>query len=186
MNDSLPPKLLCAEFIRLYLAAEKDLFRYVCALLPRPQDARDVVQETAVALWEDFDRYDRTRPFVPWALGFALNMVRKHAEREGRKLLLLKDEILLEKITAEQQSQRPSLEARQLRLEHCLKKLSTTQANLVRGYYWDGLGVEALAAQTRSTVAAVYKRLQRIRALLLNCVQQLERYENQFGDRVIT
>jgi DNA-directed RNA polymerase specialized sigma24 family protein len=65
------------QFLRLFLEAERDIHRYICAILPNPQDARDVLQETALALWEEFDQYDVTRPFVPWAVRFALNKARQ-------------------------------------------------------------------------------------------------------------
>jgi RNA polymerase sigma-70 factor (ECF subfamily) len=170
------------DFLRLFLESERDLYRYVCALLPRPQDARDVVQETALALWENFDRYDAARPFLPWALRFALNKARQHAAREGRRSLLLDDEVLLEKIAAEQELQRPEFEARWQRLRDCLEKLPGEQSGLVRGYYWDRLSTEQLAERARSSVEAVYKRLQRIRVLLLDCVQRLERKDKPLGD----
>ena len=170
------------DFLRLFLESERDMYRYVCALLPRPQDARDVVQETALALWENFDHYDASRPFLPWALRFALNKARQHSAREGRRALLLDDEALLEKIAAEQELQRPEFEARRLRLRHCLEKLPGEHSVLVRGYYWDRLSTEHLAEQAHSSVEAVYKRLQRIRVLLLDCVQRLERQGDLLGD----
>jgi DNA-directed RNA polymerase specialized sigma24 family protein len=74
------------DFLRLFLESERDLYRYVCALLPRPQDARDVVQETALALWENFERYDAARPFLPWALRFALNKARRSRSCSGPSL----------------------------------------------------------------------------------------------------
>jgi len=170
------------DFLRLFLESERDLYRYVCALLPRPQDARDVVQETALALWENFERYDAARPFLPWALRFALNKARQHAAREGRRSLLLDDEVLLEKIAAEQELQRPEFEARRQRLRDCLEKLPGEHSGLVRGYYWDRLSTEQLAERARSSVEAVYKRLQRIRILLLDCVQRLVRKDKPLGD----
>jgi len=181
MFDSVSGMKNHEEFLRLFLAAERDVYRYVCALLPRPQDAGDVVQETALALWENFDAYDVSRPFLPWALRFALNKARQHAAREGRRTLLLDDEVLLEKIAAEQVAQKVEFDARQQRLKHCLEKLPPEHTEMVRGYYWDRLSVEHLASRTRSSVEAVYKRLQRIRGLLLDCVQRLERKEQQLG-----
>ena len=61
------------DFIRLFLEAEKDLLRYVMVLIPNVADARDVVQEAAVALWDKIDLYDPDKPFAPWACRFALN-----------------------------------------------------------------------------------------------------------------
>ena len=181
MFDAASSKNAHDEFLRLFLAAERDVYRYVCALLPRPQDAGDVVQETALALWESFGQYDASRPFLPWALRFALNKARQHAAREGRRSLLLEDESLLEKIAAEQVAQRPVFEARLQRLKHCLDMLPAEHTDTVRGYYWDRLSVEQLAARARSSAEAVYKRLQRIRGMLLDCVQRLERKEHQLG-----
>ena len=56
MPDSSPSSEHDAqrEFLRLFLSAEVDLYRYVCALIPAPSEARDVVQDTALALWENF------------------------------------------------------------------------------------------------------------------------------------
>ncbi len=48
-------------------------FRYVAALVPNVADAEDIVQQTALALWEKFDAYDPSQPFTPWAWRFALN-----------------------------------------------------------------------------------------------------------------
>ena len=135
-----------------------------------------------LALWENFERYDAARPFLPWALRFALNKARQHAAREGRRSLLLDDEVLLEKIAVEQELQRPEFEARRQRLRDCLEKLPGEHSGLVRGYYWDRLSTEQLAERARSSVEAVYKRLQRIRILLLDCVQRLERKDKPLGD----
>jgi len=41
-----------SEFLARFLEIETSLYRYVCAVAPIPQDARDIVQETAIALWE--------------------------------------------------------------------------------------------------------------------------------------
>ena len=177
MPDSSPSSEHDAqrEFLRLFLSAEVDLYRYVCALIPAPSEARDVVQETALALWENFTSYDRARPFLPWALCFALNKARQHAARAGRFPQLMEDESLLASIVEEQAAQRPQFEARRARLVQCLAKLQPDHAALVRDYYWERAGVEALAARARSSVEALYKRLQRLRSILLECIQRLER-----------
>lgn len=170
----IPLQELHAEFLRLFLAAQTDIYRYVCALMPRPQDASDVVQETALALWENFDRYDRARPFVPWALRFALNKARQHAEKTGRLPRLLQDEALLAQLTEEQEAQRPQFEARHDRLRNCLQKLPAGHATFVEEYYWKRRPMEELAALANVSLDAAYKRLQRIRTDLLACIDRPE------------
>ena len=62
--------------MRLLLKSERELLRYVMVLVPNVNDARDVLQETAIALLRTIDKYDPDRPFVPWACRFALNEAR--------------------------------------------------------------------------------------------------------------
>ena len=57
--------------VRLLSLHQGDLFRYVFALLPHEEDARDVLQETSVALCRKFADYDPDRPFLAWAFRFA-------------------------------------------------------------------------------------------------------------------
>ena len=59
------------QFMMQFARHEHDLFRYVLTLLPNWNDAQDVMQETAAALWQKFDQYDPGRPFLPWACQFA-------------------------------------------------------------------------------------------------------------------
>ena len=60
------------RFLSLFLRSEREIFRYVAALVPNLTDAEDIVQQTAIALWEKFDAYDPSQPFTPWACRFAL------------------------------------------------------------------------------------------------------------------
>ncbi|MBC7911970.1 MAG: hypothetical protein H7Y30_15790, partial [Pyrinomonadaceae bacterium] len=40
------------RFLSLFLRSEREIFRYVAALVPNVADAEDIVQQTALALWE--------------------------------------------------------------------------------------------------------------------------------------
>src|SRR5436189_6463885 len=83
-----------ARFMRLFLASEKEIFRYVAVLVPRVADAQDVVQQTAVALWKKFDQYDPSQPFTPWACRFALLEARQFLRRDHRWGAFLDDDLV--------------------------------------------------------------------------------------------
>src|SRR5213595_669383 len=72
------------RFLSLFLRSEREIFRYVAALVPNVADAEDIVQQTTLALWEKFDRYDPSQPFTPWACRFALNKTKQWLERRQR------------------------------------------------------------------------------------------------------
>jgi RNA polymerase sigma-70 factor (ECF subfamily) len=168
MQAGLPHNDPTAEqqrFLSLFLCSEKEVFRYVAALVPNIADAEDIVQQTTLALWERFDAYDPAQPFTPWACRFALNKARQRIERRQRWQALTEGG-LAEEVEQRREELRPELEFRLRHLEHCLRKLPEEQRLLVEGYYYRRTGVEKLADDSRRTVAATYKALQRIPSFL--------------------
>lgn len=159
------------RFLSLFLRSEREIFRYVAALVPNVADAEDIVQQTALALWEKFDAYDPRQPFTPWACRFALNKARQWIERRQRWQTLL-DQGLAEELARRRQELQPELERRLGRLETCMDKLPAEQRTLLRGYYYERTDVETLAARGGRTVAATYKLLQRIRQTLRLCIER--------------
>ncbi|MEM7559704.1 MAG: sigma-70 family RNA polymerase sigma factor [Planctomycetota bacterium] len=72
------------EFLRLLLSSERQILRYIMAIIPRVADAQEIFQETAVALWKEIDKYDPSAPFTPWACRFAANKAKEHLRKQGR------------------------------------------------------------------------------------------------------
>lgn len=159
------------HFMRMFLQAERDLLRHVLVVIPNLEDARDVLQETAVALWQSIDKYDPARPFLPWARGVAMNKARMLIRGRVRRQRLLHDgtvAMLVERrleIDAE-------FVTRQEFLRECVASLPVEHRDLLRGYYFDDLGIDALAARAQRSKEAVYKAIQRIRVALQQCVER--------------
>jgi RNA polymerase sigma-70 factor (ECF subfamily) len=164
------------RFLSLFLRSERELFRYVAALVPNVVDAEDIVQQTALALWEKFDAYDPAQPFTPWACRFALNKARQWIERRQRWQTLLAGG-LAEELTRRREELRPEMERRLAHLEGCLDKLPGEQRALVEGYYYRRAGIEALAGESKRTVETTYKMLQRVRHALQRCVENAAQQE---------
>ncbi|MCB9911413.1 MAG: sigma-70 family RNA polymerase sigma factor [Verrucomicrobiales bacterium] len=158
------------RFLSLFLRSEREVFRYVAALVPNVTDAEDIVQQTALALWERFDAYDPSQPFTPWACRFALNKARQWTDRHRRWQALL-DRGLAEDLAQRRQELQPEFERRLRRLEGCVGKLAPAQRTLVEAYYYERADIDSLANRTGRTVAATYKALQRIRRALQRCVE---------------
>src|SRR5688572_1822351 len=158
------------RFLSLFLRSEREVFRYVAALVPNVLDAEDIVQQTALALWEKFDSYDPSQPFTPWACRFALNKARQWMERRQRWQALLQGG-LAEELLQRREELRPEIEARLKHLEGCIGKLPEDHRSIVEGYYYQRTGIEELAERSGRTVEATYKALQRIRTALQICVE---------------
>src|SRR5215831_19447729 len=156
------------RFLSLFLRSEREIFRYVAVLVPNVTEAEDIVQQTAMALWEKFDAYDPAQPFTPWACRFALNKARQWIERRQRWQALL-ERGLAEELAERRQELQPEFEQRLKHLEGCLRKLPEEQRSLVDGYYYERVGIESLAKRSGRSEAATYKMLQRIRQALQVC-----------------
>src|SRR5512136_2647480 len=158
------------RFLSLFLRSEREVFRYVAALVPNVTDAEDIVQQTAMALWEKFDDYDPAQPFTPWACRFALNKAHQWIERRQRWQALLECG-LAEELAQRRQELQPEFELRLKHLEGCLGKLPEGQRSIVEGYYYERASIETLAQRSGRSEAATYKMLQRIRHVLQVCVE---------------
>ncbi len=164
------------EFLRVFLANEREILRYVVALVPNLADAQEIVQETAVVLWEKFGEYDSARPFAPWACRFALNIARQWMARRRRWLAFLEGG-LAEELALRREQLRPEFDARLAHLGQCLQKLPEDQRQLVDGYYFRQHKVDELAERAQRTTEGVYKSLQRIRRQLRQCIERSLREE---------
>ena len=159
------------RFLSLFLRSEREIYRYVAALVPNATDAEDIVQQTALALWEKFDSYDPNLPFTPWACRFALNKTKQWMERRQRWSALLAGG-LADELALRREQMRPELERRLSHLESCVAQLPDEHRSIVEGYYYRRETVEQLAIGSGRTVESIYKILQRVRAALQGCVER--------------
>jgi RNA polymerase sigma-70 factor, ECF subfamily len=164
------------RFLSLFLRSEREVFRYVAALVPNVADAEDIVQQTALSLWEKFDAYDPSQPFTPWACRFALNKAKQWIERKQRWQTLLANG-LAEELVSRREELLPELERRLAHLEGCVRKLPEEQRAVIEGYYYRREGIDELAVRSSRSVEATYKVLQRVRRALQTCVEQAAQQE---------
>lgn len=158
------------RFMRLFLAHEQEILRSVLVFVPKRHDARDIVQETAVALWQHFAEYDAARPFVNWACGFARMEVRMFLRRAQRRAALTEKAAAALEVTAQIELLRQ--DERERHLAECRDQLPPGHRRVLDGYYLDERSVEDLARSDGRSAEAVYKLLQRIRRALLECIER--------------
>lgn len=144
--------------------------RYVMVLVPNSADARDVVQETAVALWEKIEHYDRSKPFVPWACRFALNEARMFLRKQGRRNRLAEE--VIELLQEQRIASAERLDARRVYLQDCLRELPERTAKIMRTHYFDERSTKDLSERFGKSLESIYKTLQRTREALRTCIER--------------
>jgi RNA polymerase sigma-70 factor (ECF subfamily) len=157
--------------VRLLSRHQEELFRYIFALILHEEDARDVLQETSVALCRKFADYDPAKPFLAWAYRFAYLEVLKQRERNQRGARLLSP-ALIECLARERAAHEPVLQARLQALEACLQELPESDRELIRQRYAGKARAEELVQRLGTSRRTLFRRLDCIRRLLFACISK--------------
>lgn len=170
LPPSPDPSSPSGRFVELMLRHQHDLTRFLRALGVSGADVEETLQQTLTSLWEKWAEFDPERDFLPWAFKFAHLEALKLRHRQQRDHRIFSDELVaLLAAEAEREDQlfQPRLEA----LRHCLRQLKAFDYDLMHAKYAHGLTAQQLARQTRLTVKAIYRRIDRIRNDLAICIR---------------
>jgi RNA polymerase sigma-70 factor (ECF subfamily) len=158
-------------FVRLLGQNQRRIFLYVMGLVPNWNDAEEIIQETNLVLWREFDQFQLGTNFAAWACKVAFHQVLAWRKRKQRDRLEFSP-AFLEAVAAEAITAADALEERSRALAGCVGKLPDAQRDLLRLRYTEGLSVDAIARQVDRSVEAVYRALSRIRHAVHQCVTQ--------------
>ena len=165
-----------SQFVKLWTRHQAEVERYVFMMVPRAADAAEVLQEVSVQLWEKWDKYDTSRPFVPWAIRFAYLEVLKWRQRQAREKLIFSDS-LLQQHNATLDEEAPLTEARSRALDTCLTKLTEREKKWVHLRYGRHGAVKEEAERRGISLHKVYYAIEKIRGQLLDCIERTLRRE---------
>lgn len=159
------------RFHELFVRHQGQLYAYIATLLPNRHYAEEVFSEVSLVLWKKFDIFDSTREFLPWARAVAYNEVRNFRRRKHHQMVLMSDE-LTSLLAETREKQDEWLESRNEALKQCMLGLVPDERELIERYYGGRSSAKALAKVLRTTPAAVYMRMYRIRQFLHECIDQ--------------
>lgn len=167
----MPPEARVDEYVRLLSQHQRRLAMYICTLVPTWNDAEEIIQETSLVLWREFDRFEPGTNFLAWACRIAFHQVLAWRKKRTRDRLEFSPEFL-ERVAEEAIQSQDWLEERREALSACLERLPDAQRELLRLRYSEDCTVETLADRLQRTSTALYRALSRIRQTLTECVQR--------------
>jgi RNA polymerase sigma-70 factor, ECF subfamily len=167
------------QFVRLLGRYQQRVYSFILTLVPHWADADEVLQETNIVLWRKFSEFELDTDFVRWANQVAYFEVLKFRRRRQKDQLYFSD-AFIEEVAAEVMEMSDTLEAQRDRLAACLKKLSERDRTLIHLRYDEGSSVKRVAEQLGRSADSVYKSLNRVRRMLVSCVQR-ERLAEERG-----
>lgn len=156
---------------RLWTLAQPVVSAFVVSVVRDFAARDDVLQETAIAVMESFDRYDSQRPFTAWAMGIAQNQVRLYLRRQHRDRLVFDDGLVAELCSTFSDTSTEQLRPLDF-LKDCLGELHGRARELCELRYGRDLKPAAIAETVGMTANTVAKALQRVRDQLRDCIER--------------
>lgn len=176
MGDKQPEQEMTKErleqFTLLFSEHQRQLHIYIMGLVFSPPDAYDILQDTNLALWENFDNFEIGTNFLAWARKIAFHRVLRYRDSKARRTTAI-DPHLLESL-ATKSSEQPFeiIEARQEALEGCLEKLRHQDRVLIEKRYKSTTSVKGMAEELGRSENGISQSLRRIRRILKECINQ--------------
>jgi len=159
------------DFVVRLTGCQSALFAYIFSLLPDPEAARDVLQETVLVLWRKADEASQAESFYAWAREVARLKVLSYLRDQKRDRHLF-DAAYVESLA--DRSMAPSGNESDLAayLDECLQMRTQQERDLLRERYALGGSVNEMAKQRGLSPNKLSVTLCRLRHKLWDCVQR--------------
>lgn len=149
------------HFLALYEPNHDKLLRYCESILKDPVDAKDLVSETVLVAYEQFEKLQKKDSFKYFLFGIARNLIRRQQRRKKFWGIF----------NTEQAEQLPAKQAHQLNedvllLYQALDKLPAAQKEALILFEIVGYNIKEIAEIQQSSLSSVKARLARGRKKL--------------------
>lgn len=148
---------------------QPQLHGFIAASIGNPTASLDILQNTNLSLWAKSQKYDSSKPFLPWALTFARYEVLAFCRDRGRDRHAFNSDVVEQMFhtAGELVNEIPD---RQLALRKCLELLSAEHRYLLTLKYTNKMPLVQISGLLETTVAGVKCKLSRVRRKLGDCV----------------
>ena len=159
-------------FFRLFMKNQKRIYTYILMLVPNNSDADDIMQETATALWQQFERFESGTNFAAWAVRVAHYRVLQFYKKQRNSCVKFAGE-LLETIVNQavgmlEKDDDQLVEA----IQECVELLGEKDKSIIRMRYEKDFSPKKIAEVLGRSIQGLYKSMARIHTILLECVRR--------------
>jgi RNA polymerase sigma-70 factor (ECF subfamily) len=174
--DGVTPTPDAQEAAFLEVLAHRSMLKgYLMVIVRDPHLAEDCLSDVTLVIARGWSKFDRTKPFAPWARGIARRVALANM-RKWKKPEVLLDEDMIESLGEELSGMgdEGELEENKQKLQNCLKKLPERSRELITLRYFKEASYEQIAEQTGRTLSALYMAFSRIHEGLGRCLKNVK------------
>jgi RNA polymerase sigma-70 factor, ECF subfamily len=158
-------------FVTLFVKNQRRIYGYILTVVPDCNEADDLFQQTSLVLWEKADGFRPEGDFVRWACGIAHNMIRNYRVKKRRDRHWFSNDMMA-RIAEVRAEKSQWLDHALAALGICMQDLPPFDRELLALCYEGGRSIRQVSEDLGRTENSVYQRLHRIRAGLLDCIEQ--------------
>jgi RNA polymerase sigma-70 factor (ECF subfamily) len=170
-EQSRGDELAYKSFVQLFARHEPALRSFVRPLVSTWDDMDEVIQQACVVLWLKFRDFEEGTDFLAWACTIARFEVLKLRRRQARDRHKFGDELIT--LLADEGAAESARRERERRaLDLCIERLPERQRELIQRCYSGVSTIKEVAESLGRSATGLYKALDRIRLLLLECIER--------------
>ncbi|MEM6260743.1 MAG: sigma-70 family RNA polymerase sigma factor [Planctomycetota bacterium] len=162
-----------SELTAHWMQAQSALQAYILSCVGKFADAEDILQQVALDVSASYEKYDSSRPFIPWAMQIAKRRIADFYRKNKTAACLFEEgdlELLADAHAKLSKQQPTSGEVADL-LEVCLDRLPERSRKLIDLRYRDGMKPLEISKTTGRSSGAVRVALNKIRNALARCIE---------------
>ena len=159
------------EFVSLITSHQRRIFAYIITLVPNRSDAEDIMQETSALMWEKKNDFRPGSDFVAWGARIAYYKILDYRKKVNKNRRMVIKEGQFKRIEERAIENSKHVDDMINKLDECMKKLSTSDRQLISMKYSAEMNVKEISSRIKKTVRSVYLAISRIQGLLLRCIE---------------
>ena len=158
-------------FFQHLMASQNRIHAFLFMMVHNENDAEDLLQETAAAMWQHFDEFHRDNSFIAWGLTIARNKAINFIKRNTKIKNHLNNEIY-QQIAGVEMKDKGDHAERTEALRDCLKKMKKTDQELLLMRYENNIPIKKIAELFGRSQNGIYQTMARLHSLLYGCIQK--------------
>lgn len=160
-----------AAFVKVFARHEPAIRSFVRPLVFTWDDLDEVIQQTCLVLMRKYSEFEPGTDFLSWACTIARFEVLKYRRSKARDRLVFSEE-LLTLLADEGAAEAARREHERQALDACIERLQPQQHELIQRCYSGDRSIGEVAELLGRSATGLYKALNRIRLLLLECIER--------------
>ena len=158
------------EFLSLLTANQRKVFLYILAAVGTKNIAEEIMQQTLLIMWRDFEKFETGTNFSAWGKKIAYHKILEYRKQNAKSVLF--DSDVMQRVLDMDKKTSMDSDQRVKALEGCMKKLKESSLRILSMRYNQQMSCKEISEEIDRPIQTVYKNMSRICIALKDCIDR--------------